>query len=451
MIPASMDNDASTVAVEPESLDGFRALVLGGTGLIGSHVVAALERRGCAVRVMSRRAGEGDRGRRHGGVGALRDPRAVQDDPSFAALRGQNCEIVAGDIGDPESVRRAIDGCDLLFHAAAPYPTRHFGMGGVVSRAVADMDSLLAICRESVPPELLRLSARRSLRIAVEQADMAARVERVQPERSAEVRESVRDSSLVPLAAEGMLNASFHPSLDACRSLPGLKRIVYTSSITTITQPRGREPGVAPSRPARESDRYEAARDPSPYFRCKRLLEAAVVRAANEGLPAVIVNPTLVIGPGDVHMTTGRLIVAVARGRMPFYLQGKANAIAAEDVGEGHVRAALRGRTGQRYILGNEARSLKDLLAAIATEAGVRPPSIAVPFVVAEPLSLVSEVLAWMVGARWPMLPTHSLRMARSIPMISSSLAVRELGLPQSPVREAIARAIRWYRRERFL
>jgi dihydroflavonol-4-reductase len=277
---------------------------------------------------------------------------------------------------------------------------------------------------------------------------MAARVARVQPERLDEIRGEVRDASLLPFAESGMLNASLHRPLAEVRDLPGLKRIVYTSSVTTIGHPRGAEPGLPAARLAREIDRYGFGRDPSPYFLAKRLLESMVTRAANEGLPAVVTNPTLVVGPGDAHMTTGRLVVSVMKGEMPFYLPGRLNAIAAEDVGEGHVLAATRGRTAQRYILGNETFAVRDFLKLIAEEAGVARPWIPIPFAIAEPISLVTELIAWGTGARWALFPTHSLRMIRFTPQVDSALAIRELGLPQTPVREAVRRAVEWYRKE---
>ncbi len=420
-----------------DELRGMTALVLGGTGLIGSHIVASLLRRGCAVRVMSRAA--------RIGAGGETAPGPAAWPP---ALRGMEVDLVGGDLSDPDSLRRAIAGCDLLFHAAAPYPSRHFGMEPLVRRAEKDIESLLAICREATPPELLRFDARYAEKVAIEQAEMAARVARVQPERLDDVRQGVRDAALLPLAQRGMLNASLHRPLAEVCGAPGLKRTVYTSSVTTIGRPRGAEPGLESARAAREIDRYGFGRDPSPYFLAKRLLEAAVTRAANEGLPAVITNPTLVIGPGDAHLTTGRLFVPMMKRRMPFYLPGRVNAIAARDVGEGHVEAAIRGRTAQRYILGNETLEVRELLRMIAEEAGVPPPRLPIPFAIAEPLSLATEVIARIVNARWALFPTHSLRMIRATPPVDSALAVNELGLPQTPVREAIRSAIDWYRRE---
>lgn len=406
------------------NLTGLKALVLGGTGLIGSHIVRALLARGGTVRVLSR-------------------------DPQHApALRGLDVEIVQGSLDRPESIRAALADVDLLFHAAAPYPSRHYGMSEMIRRAEAEMESLLASCREATPPELLAFRPRHAEQVAIEQAEMAAHVLRVQPERSGEIRGSLRDPSLLDLAERGMLNASLHPSLDECRALHGLKRVVYTSSVTTIGMPRGREPGLDRARLARESDRYDLAPDPSPYFALKRILEAAVARAANEGLPAVILNPTLVIDEGDAHLTTGRLFLPILRRRMPFYTPGRVNAIAGRDVGEGHVLAALRGRTGQRYILAHEEMSLRALMAMIAAEGGVPAPWLPVPRAIVEPISLATERIAERIGAEWAAIPAHGIRMVRYTPRVDGSLAARELGLSRTPLREAVRRAVTWYRSE---
>ena len=413
-----------TLTSEGGRLTGLRALVLGGTGLIGSHVVRALIARGASVRVVSRRPG------------------------AAPALRGLEVEIVEGSLDRPDTLRAAIHGMDLLFHAAAPYPTRHFGADGMIRLAETQIGSLLTICREATPPELLAFRIRHSDQAAIEQAEMAAHVLRVQPERSEEIRASVRDPSLLRLAEQGMLNASLHPTLDACRGLPGLKRVVYTSSVTTIGRPRGNEPGLVPRRPARESDRYDLAPDPSPYFTMKRILEAAVSRAANEGLPAVIVNPTLVIDEGDAHKTTGRLVVPILRRRMPFYVRGRANVIAGRDVGDGHVHAALKGRTGQRYILGNEEMSLRTFISMIAEEGRVPGPRIPVPYAIGDAVSLATELVARLTGSTWAAMPAHGLRMLRFTPRVDTSLAVRELGLRVTPVRDAVRRAVAWYRAE---
>ena len=190
------------------------------------------------------------------------------------------------------------------------------------------------------------------------------------------------------------------------------------------------------------------APDPSPYFALKRILEAAVARAANEGLPAVIVNPTLVVDEGDAHRTTGRLFLPILRRRMPVYTPGWVNVVAGRDVGEGHVLAARRGRTGQRYILAGEEMGLRALMGWIAREAGVPGPWIPIPIGLAEPLSLATELVARMTGATWAAIPAHGLRMLRYTPRVDGSLAARELGLERTPVIDAVRRAIAWYRAE---
>jgi nucleoside-diphosphate-sugar epimerase len=366
-------------------------------------------------------------------------------------LRGLPAEIVPGDLGDLRSVERALEGIDLLFHAAAPYPSRHFGMTESIHRSVKQVESLLRITRERTATELLAGHPRRSRQVALEQAAMAAQVRRSQPERSPELERSVRDPTLLAAAENGRLDASLHPPLLDCRGLRGLKRVIYTSSATTIGRPSGSEPGRPTDRLAGERDRYDLAPDPSPYFTCKRLMESAVVRAANEGLPATILNPTLVVGAGDAHRTTGRLLLPYAKGEVPFYLPGRINAVPAADVGEGHVLAALHGRTGQRYILGGEEMRLGDFLRIVATEAGISAPRIRVPRWVAEPIALFTELVAAATGAPWARFPVHGLRMLRHTPQLDASLAVRELGWIKTPVADAVREAIDWYRQEGML
>jgi nucleoside-diphosphate-sugar epimerase len=356
-------------------------------------------------------------------------------------------EWARGRLEEPESLRAALEGIDLLIHAAAPYPTRHFGMKGFVARAIHDFEALLGLCRSATHPDLLRLAIPLSAQIAIEQAEMAANVARIQPERAAEIAASVRNPALLSQALERRLDASRHPSFEACRSLPGLKRIVYVSSVTTIGRPRGQGAAGKDGVPANENDRYDIP-DPSPYFACKRLLEAVAVRAVNEGLPLVIVNPTLVVDEGDAHRTTARLLLPVARGKVPVALRGWMDVIAGRDVGEGTVRAALAGRTGQRYILGHAWMRLRDFLTIVAEEAGVAPPRLALPIGLVEPVAYATELLAWASGARWPLLPVHGMKMLRHAQRVDASLAVAELGLPQSSIREAVRRALAYHRAE---
>lgn len=405
------------------TLAGTRSLVLGGTGLIGSSVVRSLLAAGSEVRVATRNRGSG-----------------------APALDGLTIDIVEADISRAETIGPALEGVDILFHCAAPYTTRQYGAIGQVRQHLEDNERLLSVMRSFVPRDLLAYRLSHAKQVAIEQAEMAAQVARVQPDRSEEILRSVRDASLARDALEGRLDASLHPPFRDCRTLSGLKRIVYTSSVTTIGRPRGSEPGAPARRLATEADRYAQAPDPSPYFALKRRLEAAYTRSANEGVPVVITNPTLVVDEGDAHLTTGRLLVNVARGRMPFYIPGSADIVGGRDVGIGHVLAATRGRTGQRYILSSERMLLRDFLCAAAEDAGARTPWIPVPFPLAEVLSRISEFAAYLTGSPWPAIPMHGLQMLRHTPAVSSQRARSELDWTPTPVRDALRRAIAWYR-----
>src|SRR5919198_5266342 len=147
--------------------------------------------------------------------------------------------------------------------------------------------------------------------------------------------------------------------LNACRGLD-LDRFVYTSSVATLAVPRDQAP----------SDENTIARVDEMvghYKRSKLLAEQAVLAAASDGLPAIVVNPTTPVGPGDWKPTpTGRMIVDFLRGRMVAYLETGLNLVPVEDVAEGHLLAAERGRVGERYILGGRNMTLKEIFEAIA-------------------------------------------------------------------------------------
>ena len=223
------------------------------------------------------------------------------------------------------------------------------------------MAGLLAVAREFVPRELLdpvpgHLAAR-----AVERAEGAANVIRLQPERAEELARAVTNPALLEAALAGRLNASLHPPLAETMHLPGLKRFIYTSSLTTIGRPAGRDRSEPWPRLADERDRYDLMRASSPYFAMKAEMEAEATRAAVEGMPVIIGNPSLCVDAYDPTPTTGKLLVAVARRRMPVYLPGVMNVVATRDVGEALVNAAVLGRTGQRYILGGENTTAREI------------------------------------------------------------------------------------------
>lgn len=415
------------VATEPTEppWPRLRVLVLGGAGLIGTHVVRALIRRQAKVRV------------------------ATRDDGPRVSLRGLPVERVVARLEDPAELRAAMAGCDLLVHAAAPYSRSHFHGSAQVAAALSPLRALLALVRAETPPELLDLPRSMREQIEVEQSMGAMRTLDQQPEREFEVRHAVRSPERLEDAVQGRLNTSLHAPLAAIADLPGLKRTVYVSSITTLGRPHGwpPPPGVRRDRAlATEEDRFDLIHERSPYFRVKAALESEVTRAAVEGLPVTIVNPTFCIDAFDSAPTSGRLLIPVARGRMPFWLSGQVNAVAARDVGEGVAGALAHGRTGRRYVLGGENLSARDLMQRVAECAGVRPPSHWVPGALAEGVAWLTEVLNLAIGHRWPALPLSAVRMLKHGQHVETERARAELGFTQTPIETAIRDALAFYR-----
>lgn len=219
----------------------------------------------------------------------------------------------------------------------------------------------------------------------------------------------------------------------------GVRRIVYTSSVATLAP----QPGA----PSTERHPLTEATAIGAYKRSKlvaeRMAEAAV---AEHGLPVVIVNPSTPIGPRDVKPTpTGRILVEAATGRMPAYVDTGLNLVHVDDVAEGHVLALERGRVGQRYILGGDDVTLKQMLADIAARVGRRPPAVALPRAPLFPLAWGAEQVAKLTG-REPFLTRDALRMSRYHMFFSSALAKKELGYRHRPYGEAIADALGWFR-----
>jgi dihydroflavonol-4-reductase len=219
----------------------------------------------------------------------------------------------------------------------------------------------------------------------------------------------------------------------------GVRLVVYTSSVATILPLDG---GSADeSRPARPEQATGA------YKRSKVLAERLVEQmVAEQGLPAVIVNPSTPIGPRDVHPTpTGRIIVEAANGGMPAYVDSGLNLVHVDDVAAGHLLAAEKGRVGERYILGGEDVPLSALLADIAMQCGRKPPTVQLPVGPLFPLAWAAEQWARLSGKE-PFLTMDSLRMARHHMYYTSAKSARELGYAPRPWRAAVADALDWFR-----
>jgi dihydroflavonol-4-reductase len=186
----------------------------------------------------------------------------------------------------------------------------------------------------------------------------------------------------------------------------------------------------------------------NPYKLSKWRAEVVARELAAKGLPVVVVNPSAPIGPRDVKPTpTGKVIVDFLRRAMPAYLDTGLNWVHVRDVCEGHILAAEKGRIGQRYILGHQDGNwtMKQALDVLAEITGIPAPRVRVPYGVAWTAAQVDEVIAKFTG-KPPKAPIAGVRMAAYKMWFDPSKAVRELGLPQTPPRQALSDAVDWFR-----
>jgi dihydroflavonol-4-reductase len=325
-----------------------RAVVLGSTGCIGNNIVRACLAAGWQVRAFHRPGSE------------------------TWMLDGLGVEHAVGDLMEPATLLPAMDGCDVVFHAAAFYPRHSLDMRGALRTAVTGMRHVLGAAAQA-----------------------------------------------------------------------GAGRLVYTSTLTTIG------PSPMPGRLAAEGDFYLPGSTDSAYFESKWAMEAEAWRAAAQGQPVVIVNPTAVFGPWDVKPTTGEILINVARGRFPVWLDLEVNAVDARDLGEGHRLAAERGRPGRRYILGGENLPVRQALIMAAQEAGVRPPRWKAS------LGLVRGVVrAGEAAGRLPLVPPLPLEHFKTIGewrALDTTRARTELEFETRPFVDTVRDTLAWFREHGYL
>jgi len=215
-------------------------------------------------------------------------------------------------------------------------------------------------------------------------------------------------------------------------------RLVYTSSIAAVG---AMHDGVLP-----DERSMPVGPAPGPYKKSKREAEDLVRREAQAGLDAVIVNPTFPVGARDVKPTpTGCVIRDFLDGRMPAYVDTGMNVIDVEDVAEGELLAFDRGERGERYILGHANLTMREFLDELATISGRKPPRFRMPHAVALGLAHADAFVTGRLLGRAPRIPLEGVRTAREIMFASCLRAVRELGLRQTPIREALTKAVRWF------
>jgi dihydroflavonol-4-reductase len=226
----------------------------------------------------------------------------------------------------------------------------------------------------------------------------------------------------------------------------GVKRIVYTSSVATL--------GLNfDGTPADETTPVTFNDMIGHYKRSKFLAEAEVIRLAQEkSLPVIIVNPSTPVGPRDIKPTpTGRVIVDAASGRIPAYVDTGLNLVHVDDVAAGHLLAFEKGAVGERYILGAQNMTLKELLTQVATIARQPPPRVRLPHNLVLPVAYFAETWAKISRRGEPLITVDGIRLAKKVMFFACKKAERELGFRPRPVEEGLRHAVDWFRENNYI
>ncbi len=323
----------------------MKNFVTGGTGFLGAALVRQLLAQGEEVVCLARRGCDGRN------------------------LEGLDVKVAYGDLLDENSLVKAMDSCQRVYHAAAEY--------------------------------------------------------------SLWVREPARIYEVNVQGTKNVLN---------CALRAGVERVVYTSTVGALGNPGDGTPGTEAT-PVSLSD---MAGD---YKKSKYLAERAAEEFAANGLSVVIVNPSTPVGPRDIKPTpTGKMILDFLKGKMFAYVDTGLNLIDVEDAARGHILAMERGVPGQKYILGNRDLRLGEIFGILSDITGIPAPRVKLPYWSVLPIAYVSTKLADYVTKKPPLAPLDAVKMAKKLMFFDPSKAVRELGLPQSPIEDALEKAVLWFR-----
>jgi len=244
--------------------------------------------------------------------------------------------------------------------------------------------------------------------------------------------------------AQGQALKETIPLLEAVRA-SGVERLVYASTLTTVGFPDN------PRHPANETCAFATRFSKNPYLMAKATMEAKILQAASEGIPSVVVIPTEFFGPYDQRPTSGTQICMIARREMPVYLPGRVNVIDVRDVAVAMIRAAERGRIGERYLVGNWNTTQQELHALIAEVVGVPPPRFPVPFFLARWGTKAEEWFLSSLLGRPPLLPGFFVEVMAHMQHYDCSKAQRELEFPRRSIEGAIQDAVAWFRMNGYL
>jgi len=224
--------------------------------------------------------------------------------------------------------------------------------------------------------------------------------------------------------------------LDAARRSK-IEKFIYTSTVATIAVDRPQLPNESTDAKLEEMVGH--------YKRSKWMAEREALNAAREGLPLVIAMPTTPVGPGDWKPTpTGKIILDFLNGKMPGYVETGLNFVGAEECAEGHLLVAEKGQVGERYLLGAENLTLKQMLDTLARITGLPEPTLKIPHGVALCVAYMNTAFSRLIG-KDPQIPVEGVKIARHRMFVDCARAQRELGFQPGSVAAALERAVRWY------
>jgi dihydroflavonol-4-reductase len=223
----------------------------------------------------------------------------------------------------------------------------------------------------------------------------------------------------------------------------GVERLIYTSTVATVAVDRPEPPN--------ESTHAKLEEMVGHYKRSKWIAEQEVLKAAEQGLPVIVAMPTTPVGPWDWKPTpTGKIILDFLNGKMPGYVETGLNFVGVEECAAGHLLLAERGKIGERYLLGAENLTLKQLLDALESITGLPAPAMKIPHGVALGVAYVESAFSRLIGKE-PQIPVEGVKIARHLMFVDCSRAKKELGFAPGPVVAALERAVKWYRENGYV
>lgn len=222
-----------------------------------------------------------------------------------------------------------------------------------------------------------------------------------------------------------------------------VEQLIYTSTVASIAVDRPELPNESTDSKLEEMIGH--------YKRSKWMAEQEVLQAAKEGFPAIVAMPTTPVGPWDWKPTpTGKIILDFLNGKMPGYVETGLNFVGVEECAAGHLLVAERGVVGERYLLGGENLTLKELLDTLAKITGLPAPTRRIPHSLALSVAYVESAFSWLVRKE-PQIPVEGVKIAQHKMFVDCSRAQRELGFQPGPVAAALERAVRWYQANGYL